>query len=258
MKSGKLALTLLACATSSVFAQTSSPQCEATNFDQARGIFTVINPAPGALNQQCFITIQPAGAGGRFTEGSYEIVLSGGGGGGGGVGDGRGRGRDAVGFGGQGGAGALPSRTVVNLAPGVYRLTMGTGGQGGGAGLSSSGGHAAAGNPTGMVEAYSGQTIAGFPGAEKFAGYSGNTYLVAGSTAGIAGPIPVSDGRGPGAVNGPSGGSKRDGAAESGWRGGHGYIKLTQLTPTPRATPAPAVIEQAPAPVMRPARQTRN
>jgi hypothetical protein len=260
MKSGKLVLALLTCATSSVFAQASSPQCEATNFDQALGIFTVINPAPGALNQQCFVTIHPAGsAAGRYTEGSYEILLSGGGGGGGGGGSG---GRDSKsGDGGQGGAGALPSRTVHHLSPGVYRLTMGTGGQGGAAGWSSAGGNAGHGNPTGVAEAHSGQTIAGFPRAEMWAGHQRYVVATAGGMSGLMdGPSnAVHDGSGPGAINGPNG-SSRDGASESGSAGGHGFIKLTQLSQAPQAvTPAPAatIIQQAPAPV-RPARRDRN
>ena len=262
MKSGKFVLALLTCATSSVFAQDSSPQCGFTNFDQARGMFTVVNPAPGALNQQCFLTIHPASAPGsapgRFTEGSYEILLSGGGGGGA-------ANDKKSGDGGQGGAGALPSRTTRQLSPGVYRLTIGTGGQGGGAsGSSGAGGNAGHGNPTGVVEAYSGQTIAGFPRAEMWAGHSTESYMVAtgsrGGRAGMAGASSaVHDGSGPGAANGANG-SSREGPSESGFAGGHGFIKLTQLAQAPQAvTPAPAaVIQQAPAPVLRPIKKDRN
>jgi hypothetical protein len=83
MKSGKFVMTLLTCATTSVFAQ-GTPQCESANLDQGQNIFTVVNPASGAVNQQCFLTVQPSGSAGRYTEGNYEILLSGGGGGGGG------------------------------------------------------------------------------------------------------------------------------------------------------------------------------
>ena len=164
MKSGTFALALLTCATTSVFAQ-DSPQCGAANFDQGRDIFTVVNPASGAVNQQCFLTVQPSGTAGRYTEGNYEILVSGGGGGGGGGG---GDNDSSSGTGGQGGAGAVPARTTRYLQPGVYRLTMGTGGQGGiASGKQGHGGNAADGNPTGIMMASTGETIAGFPRADS-------------------------------------------------------------------------------------------
>ena len=182
MKSGKFVMALLTCATTSVFAQ-GSPECESTNLDQGRNIFTVVNPASGAVNQQCFLTVQPAGAAGRYTEGNYEIVLSGGGGGGGGA-----AGNDrSSGNGGQGGADAVPARTNTYLKPGVYRLTMGTGGMGGGSsGSQGSGGNAGNGNPTGIVEAYTGETIAGYPRADQWA--RSDSYQVATGRGGVAGP----------------------------------------------------------------------
>jgi hypothetical protein len=258
MKSGKLVMALLTCATTSVFAQ-DSPQCEFANLDRSRDIFTVVNPASGAVNQQCFLSVQPSGAAGRYTEGNYEILLSGGGGGGGGGGAGN---DSASGVGGQGGAGAIPARTNTYLKPGVYRLTMGTGGLGGGAsGSQGAGGNAADGNPTGIVEAYTGQTIAGYPRAEQWAGRSGS-YQVATGRGGVAGPSGAgSDSSGPRAADGANGSSRRDGASESGFQGGHGFIKLTQLSPAPTVAPTPApVIQQAPAPepVMRPMRKDRN
>jgi len=258
MKSGKFVMALLTCATGSVFAQ-DSPQCESANFDQGRNIFTVVNAASGAVNQQCFLTVQPSGAAGRYTEGNYEIVLSGGGGGGGGGGTGDDR---SSGGGGQGGAGAVPARTNTYLKPGVYRLTMGTGGQGGyAAGSESRGGNAGNGNPTGMSEAYSGQTIAGFPRAEQWVGRS-DSYQVATGRGGVAGPSSAnSDSSGPRAADGANGSSRRDGASESGYGGGHGFVKLTQLAQAPQAaTPAPAEVFQqpAPAPVERPMRKDRN
>ena len=256
MKPGKYVMALLTCATTSVFAQ-DSPQCEAANFDQGRNIFTVVHPASGAVNQQCFLTVHPAGTAGRYTEGNYEILLSGGGGGGGGGGTGDDR---SSGGGGQGGAGAIPARTNTYLKPGVYRLTMGTGGQGGYAGSESQGGNAGNGNPTGIAEAYSGQTIAGFPRAEQWAGRS-DSYQVATGRGGVAGPSSAnSDSSGPRAADGANGSSRRDGASESGFQGGHGFIKLTQLSQSPAAAPAPAEVipQPAPAPIERPMRRDRN
>jgi hypothetical protein len=138
---------------------------------------------------------------------------------------------------------------------------MGTGGQGGYAsGKESKGGNAADGNPTGIVEASTGQTIAGFPQAEQWAGRSGS-YQVATGRGGVAGPSSaVADGSGPRAMNGADGSSRRDSASESGFTGGHGFIKLTQLAQAPAAPAPAAVIQQAPAPapVERPMRKDRN
>jgi hypothetical protein len=258
MKSGKFVMALLTCATTSVFAQ-GSPECESTNLDQGRNIFTVVNPASGAVNQQCFLTVQPAGAAGRYTEGNYEILLSGGGGGGGGGGSAN---DSKSGVGGQGGASAVPSRTNTYLKPGVYRLTMGTGGMGGGAsGSSGSGGNAGNGNPTGMMEISTGQSVAGFPRAEQWAGRS-DSYQVATGRGGVAGPSSAdSDRSGLRGADGSNGSSRRDSASESGFQGGHGFIKLTQLAQAPQAvTPAQEKVipQQAPAPVERPMRKDRN
>jgi hypothetical protein len=257
MKSGKFVMAVLTCATTSVFAQ-DAPQCESTNMDQGRNIFTVVNPASGAVNQQCFLTVQPSGAGGRYTEGNYEILLSGGGGGGGGGGTGTDR---SSGSGGQGGAGAVPARTNTYLKPGVYRLTMGTGGLGGSAsGSQGSGGNAGNGNPTGMMEAHTGETIAGYPRAEQWA--RSDSYQVATGRGGVAGPSGAgSDSSGPRAPDGANGSSRRDGASESGFGGGHGFIKVTQLaqaTPAVRPAPAEVIQQPAPAPVQRPMRKDRN
>ena len=256
MKSSKLAITLLTCATSSVFAQ-DSPQCESANFDQGRNIFTVVSPASGAVNQQCFLTVQPSGSAGRYTEGNYEILLSGGGGGGGG---GAGSRDDrSSGNGGQGGAGAVPARTNTYLKPGVYRLTMGTGGLGGGSGSQGSGGNAANGNPTWVAEANTGETIAGYPRAEQWAGRS-DSYQVATGRGGVAGSSGA-DSSGPRAPDGANGSSRRDSASESGFGGGHGFVKLTQLAQATQAVtpaPAPVIQQQAPAPVERPMKKDRN
>ena len=259
MKSSKLAMAVLACATSSVFAQ-DAPQCESANLDPGRGIFTVVSPASGAVNQQCLLTVHPAGStAGRFTEGSYEILVSGGGGGGGGGAGGK---DSNSGGGGQGGAGAVPSRTTRTLSPGVYRLTMGTGGQGGyAAGSESQGGNAANGNPTGIIVASTGETIAGYPRAEQWSGRT-DSYQVATGRGGVAGQSSSgSDSNGPRAADGSNGSSRRDGASESGFGGGHGFVKLTQLAQATQAVtpaPAPVIQQQAPAPMERPMKKDRN
>ena len=89
----RLALLCMATAAAPAFGQDAYPRCGYTNFDQNRNAFTIRNAAPGAVNQQCFVTVYPAGsmpsdaqqfAGSYFAEGVYTIELSGGGGGGGG------------------------------------------------------------------------------------------------------------------------------------------------------------------------------
>ncbi len=194
----KLALIFLTCAAGSAYAQSGAPNCLVTNYDSGKDMFTVVNTS-AEMNQQCFLTIVPAGTTGRFVEGEYEIVLSGGGGGGGG-------GTSASG-GGGGGAGALPVRTVGYLNAGVYRLTIGRGGKGGaGCVTAFNGGHAGDGAPTSLSEASSGRTIAGFPRAEYWAGRPAQTYLVA-----SAGPLPQitmpeNDGSGGPGIGGQSSG----------------------------------------------------
>jgi hypothetical protein len=160
MKLVKYSLMFLACAAALPALAQSSPQCGSTNFDRSRDVFTIVNPAAGAVNQQCFITVVPAGTApdrsrSTIAEGSYVVELSGGGGGGGG-----GAMKDAGG--GGGGAGAAPSRSVKYLAPGEYKLTMGTGGEGG----SANGGRTKGGNPTSLTKAGTGELVAGFQGAD--------------------------------------------------------------------------------------------
>jgi OOP family OmpA-OmpF porin len=159
-------LALLSLAIGAVPALAQSPQCGSTNFDQSRGLFTIMNAAPETINQQCFVTVYPAGSmpaqSGQspmsyLAEGTYTIELSGGGGGGGG-----GASRDQGG--GGGGAGAAPSRTTQYLAPGVYKLTIGTGGRGG----RGDGGATESGAPTSLTSVTTGQVIAGFPGADTW------------------------------------------------------------------------------------------
>jgi hypothetical protein len=277
MKTSKLLLIFLTCSSGSVFAQDGSPNCVLTNYDQGQKVFTVVNPAPGQLNQQCFLTVHPAssapsGPGSEFVEGSYEILLSGGGGGGGGGGGSQGDRERAIARGGQGGAGAVPVRTVMNLSPGVYRLTMGTGGLGGGSCAMTKPAAASTvayvepsergqdGNPTGIAEAYSGKTIAGFPRAELWAGTEAFDVATGRRIPAPAPSSQASDRNAPGAINGTDGGTRRDAPCEPGFAGGHGFIKMTlvaQAAPPPQAAP---VIEPAPAPkpVVRPIRKDRG
>lgn len=162
----RLALLCLtvAAASAPAFAQPFSPQCGPANFDQSLNAFTIVNPVEDAVNQQCFITVYPRGSvpdqSLQFPafypiEGTYVIEISGGGGGGGG-----GASKDQGG--GGGGAGAAPSRTVQYLAPGVYKMTIGTGGEGG----SANGGWTKSGNPSSLTNADTGQLVVGFQGAD--------------------------------------------------------------------------------------------
>lgn len=165
MKTIKSSIIFIACtAAFSSFAQTPSPQCGATNFDPNRSVFTIINDNAGAVNQQCFVTVHPRDSASpqianfpqsNLVAGNYLIELSGGGGGGAG-----GASKDKGG--GGGGAGAAPSRSERYLAPGVYKLTIGTGGDGG----SANGGATESGNPTSLTNADNGSLIAGFAGAD--------------------------------------------------------------------------------------------
>ena len=320
----RLSLLCLAIASASAFAQTAVGPCGPTNFDQSRGVFTVVNPAPDSVNQQCTLTVYPSTsvpAQARQypalypVEGTYIIELSGGGGGGGG-----GASKDQGG--GGGGAGAAPSKTVKYLNPGVYKLTLGTGGEGG----SADGGRTEAGNPTSLTHASTRELIAGFAGADVWnqrsraardgsggvaavggskGGDGGDKSSISGAmsegaaqpggasqtpgysgTAGQAGaesgrrastadgPMVQSNAGGGGGASvgsggqgqsagtnvdagmgslGAGGGGGRGGinTADSGSRGGHGFIRLTmsQPAPSPRAI-APAAVVTAP-PVQR-------
>ena len=170
----RLALLCSAAATIPAFGQDTSPRCGSTNFDPSRSVYTVMNPAAQAVNQQCFITVYPSGSmpseaqqspASYLVEGRYTIELSGGGGGGGG-----GSINSNGGGGGGGGAGASPMRIVQYLAPGVYKMTIGTGGEGG----TSNGGWTWPGNPTSLTDAYSGRLVAGFEGADRWTQRAGN------------------------------------------------------------------------------------
>jgi hypothetical protein len=186
--------------------------CGTTNLDQAQNVYTIRNQAAGAVNEQCFIIVYQNGAepaearqypGSYFVEGKYTIDLVGGGGGGGGGGS-------HIQGGGGGGAGATPLRTVQTMVPGVYKMTIGTGGEGG----SAFGGATGAGNPTSLTNAYSGQLVAGFAGADTWTPQS----QVAGSgRGGVGAPGGSSGGDGGGA------GNKSANNAQSAQPGTYGY-----------------------------------
>jgi hypothetical protein len=302
MKTAKLTLMFLACAAAiPAFAQnTTDSRCGMTNFDRNQNVFTIANPTPGTPNQQCFITVVPkeswtAGmpdlASSQLVEGNYEIAISGGGGGGGGGAAAGGtaeraerdrdhdrdraeraeRDRDratrgwtegGVGGGGTGGGGAIPVTTVRYLKPGIYRLTIGSGGQGG----APNGGHGGDGAPTSLSNAYSGETVAGFSGADSWNGiYPQNALADNSADKGLT-AIAYSPG-GP-VRNGERGadGATDKSTGEPGAPGGNGFIKLALKDPPPQAVstqteiaPAPAYVAPAEtvAPV-RPARRDRN
>jgi hypothetical protein len=274
MKTAKLTLMFLACAAAiPAFAQnTTDSRCGTTNYDSSRNIYTITNPT-GTATQQCFINVVPKSAwtGGspnlatsQLVEGNYDIALEGGGGGGGG---GAGRetdgNRSAAGGGGNGGNNAVPVTTTRYLAPGTYRLTIGAGGKGGIAGSgrrdasTHTGGRGADGGPTSLSNAYSGETVAGFPRAEAWDG----TYPLT-AIAYSGAPAAGSTQHGADGGKGGSGGMAR---ADAGSQGGNGFIQLALKDPVQQAAPvqaAPAAATQtyvAPAPAAtRPAKKDRN
>ena len=248
----RLALLCLAATAVPAFAQNALPQCGSANFDPTRNMFTVMNPAAGAVNQQCLVTVHPRGAvpdqsrqypAPYLVEGRYIIELSGAGGGGGGGGPGDQK-SGAGGASGQSGNSAATSRTVQYLSPGVYKLTIGTGGEGGRA----QGGRSEDGNPTSLTNANTGQLIAGFAGADVWRqGYA--------ATASGRGDVATS----------------RNTAALAGGEGGHGFVRLTMSEPAQAIAPAPQLVARTPvyesaaasattpAPAAtRPARRDRN
>lgn len=203
----RMALLVLASTSAPAFAQ-DMPQCAAL-FDSANNYFSAQNAPADTLNRQCFLTVMPkdgpsslAGFPNLATypspqlmEGRYEILLSGGGGGGG-----------AGGFlsSGGGGAGAVPSKTSQYLAPGIYKLTIGTSGKGG-----SNGGPGSEGNPTSITKAYTNELVAGFADADRWTGRGPQSYNVASTGRGSLG--------GPGADS--SGGRGADGRGNGGGGG---------------------------------------
>ena|ERR1017187_10154387 len=255
----RLALLCLAAASAPAFAQNALPQCGSANFDRTQNAFTIVQPAAGAVNQQCLITVYPQGAvpdqarqdpASYLAEGTYVIDLIGGGGGGGGGGGAASK--DQSGEGGGGGAGAAPSRTVQYLSPGVYKLTIGTGGYGG----SAQGGRTGDGNPTSLTNANTGQLIAGFPGADvttqhsEAAGSAAGGVAAAGGTSGASGQANTTAGGSGGAsartgTGGTGESANRNAAAQPGGRGGDGLIRLTMSEPAPKAIGAVPVAAPA-------------
>ena len=296
----RLALLCLATAAAPAFAQNASPSCGPANFDQSRNAYTVMGRVAGAANQQCLITVYPSGAMpgeaarnplSYLPEGSYIIELSGGGGGGG-SGSGEmtneerraSKSRDDERGGGGGGASAAPFRTVQYLAPGTYRLTIGTGGEGGSArNMQSSDG-----GSTSLTNANTGQLIAGFPGADRMTQRSNAASNGGGGSAAAGGVSGGSGGEHRGGQGGASADSSGFGAGGNGGKGdertvragdsgGSGFIRLTMSQPAPQAmVPAPVAMATesvamqpertgaraeavtAPAPQLRPARKDRN
>lgn len=152
------------------------PNCFDTNYDKERGLFTVKNERAGFVNQQCLLTVtardelaSPA----RLLAGSYTLYLANGGGGGaGGTLQGSKIGGAGGGGGGGGGAGAMETQTKVNLAPGVYKLTLGAGGPGGTSCLPRAGfggGPGWVGSPSNMTRVATGELVAGVAGADSYA-----------------------------------------------------------------------------------------
>lgn len=147
------------------------PNCFDNNYDKERGLFTMKNEQANAVNQQCLLTVtvrdelaSPA----RLLAGSYTLYLANGGGGGaGGTISGA-----AGGGGGGGGAGAMETKSTVDLPPGVYKLTLGAGGPGGTACMAKGGfmgGPGWVGSPSNMIRVPTGELIAGVAGADSYA-----------------------------------------------------------------------------------------
>jgi hypothetical protein len=155
------------------------PNCFESNYDKARGLFTIKGDAGRAVNQQCLLTVRPRGSAVSSSElnaGSYRIYLANGGGGGAGgtleVAPGGPRGATGGGGGGGGGAGAQETQATVDLTEGVYKLTLGAGGPGGTAcmpGAGFGGGPGWVGSPSNMIRVSTGEVVAGTPGADTYA-----------------------------------------------------------------------------------------
>ncbi len=212
----RLALLLLATAAVPAAAQNSLPQCGNTNFDASLNVFTVMKPAAGIVNQQCYFTVYKKGAAPNLAkyypassliEGNYAIELSGGGGGGGG-------GASMDQGGGGGGAGAAPSHVVRYLTPGTYKMTIGTGGSGGIA----DGGATESGNPTSLTNANTGQLVAGFQGADTWQQQVGK-----GAKEGGGGKASGGGSRGGAGGGGDSGAGSETSAQSGGASGTAGY-----------------------------------
>src|SRR5450756_2560947 len=69
----------------SLAASPALPNCFNSNYDKAKGLFTVTNLAAKQINQQCLLTVGPRGtsvSSSRLAAGRYQVSLSAGGGGG--------------------------------------------------------------------------------------------------------------------------------------------------------------------------------
>lgn len=180
------------------------PNCLDANYDAQQNLFTLRNAAPDAVNQQCVLTVGPRGAAGpTLAAGRYAISIANGGGGGAGGTPQRGPGMG--GGAGGGGAGAKETQLTVNLAEGVYKLTIGAGGPGGNACVFApyymGGGPGWAGSPSSIVQLPAGELIAGTPGADRYARPSRAQHEKS------AGRMDGHGGSGPGQTTGGRGGA---------------------------------------------------
>ncbi len=148
------------------------PNCFDANYDRERDLFTIMNDAGKAVNQQCLLTVGPRGdvaSASRLAAGTYTVFLSSGGGGGAG---GSLQGLTGGGGGGGGGAGAAEVRAAVTLTEGVYKVTIGAGGPGGSAcmpGVGFGGGPGWVGSPSNMIRVATGEVVIGTLGADTYA-----------------------------------------------------------------------------------------
>ncbi len=177
MKLTRLALLLLAgigsgCAIAppaSIIAAADLPNCFDSNHDAQRNLFTMRNAAQDAVNQQCALQVGPRGgaASRGLAAGRYTVTIANGGAGG------TMQAPRGGGGAGGGGAGARETQTTVQLAEGVYRLTMGAGGPGGNACVFApyhiGGGPGWLGSPSSIVRIANGAVVAGTPGADSYA-----------------------------------------------------------------------------------------
>lgn len=212
MKTTTLALSLMAalgtgCAlapSTNIVATADLPNCLDANYDAQQNLFTLKNAVPDALNQQCVLSVGPHGEqGSRLAAGRYAISLANGGGGGAGGTPQRGPGQG--GGAGGGGAGARETQVTVDLAEGMYRLTIGAGGPGGTACVFApyymSGGPGWAGSPSSIVHIGTGNVVAGTPGADTYARPSRARHELS------AGKMDGHGGSGPGQTSGGRGGT---------------------------------------------------
>jgi len=182
MKMTKIALSLLflgmvtGCAgvrTTTPVSLSDLPNCFDSNYDKARGLFTIMSDVGNRVNQQCLLTVGPhwdAAPASGLRAGAYRIYLANGGGGG--AGGTLQDFRRGGGGGGGGGAGSMETQVAVNLTEGTYKLTIGAGGPGGTAcmpGAGFGGGPGWVGSPSNLVRVATGEVLIGTPGADSYA-----------------------------------------------------------------------------------------